>query len=251
MKFCIFSMIKIGMLSAVILIAIGVFIAIIKNKKDKMKIRKYILELVVLILISMVFGTAFGVYENALSTVDKPIIYLYPTEEMTLSVKLGKKNNITCSYPNYTDGWNVVAKPNGDLNDIDTGRYLYSLYYESNNTVDYRVEKDGFIVPRESVAEFLEEKLEILGLTEKEAEEFIIYWLPKLQENKYNYIRFATKEEIEENMSLEFSTKPDTIIRVIMTYKGLNKPIKVEEQQLETPNRNGFVVVEWGGTEID
>lgn len=36
-----------------------------------------------------------------------------------------------------------------------------------------------------------------------------------------------------------------------MTYKGLKNPIKVQEQKLETPERNGFVAVEWGGTEIN
>ena len=171
--------------------------------------------------------------------------------ETVLSVKLGNKDKITCSYPKYFDGWNVIAKPNGDLKDIDTGRDLYSLYYESNNTVDFKIEKDGFIIERENVAEFLEEKLAILGLTEKESEEFIIYWLPRLKENRYNYIRFATKGEIQNNMPLEFSVEPDTIIRILMTYKGLNKPIKVEEQQLETLERKGFIAVEWGGTEIN
>lgn len=66
------------------------------------------------------------------------------------------------------------------------------------------------------VAEFLEDKLALLGLNEREAEEFIVYWLPKLQENKYNYIRFATMEEINENMPLKFSTEPDSLIRVLM-----------------------------------
>ena len=51
-------------------------------------------------------------------------------------------------------------------------------------------------------------------------------------------------------MPLEFSLKPDTLIRVLMTYKGLEKPMDVQEQQLVTPSRTGFVVVEWGGTEI-
>ena len=32
--------------------------------------------------------------------------------------------------------------------------------------------------------------------------------------------------------------------------KGLEKPIDIEEQQLVTPERTGFVAVEWGGTEI-
>ncbi len=40
----------------------------------------------------------------------------------------------------------------------------------------------------------MEEKLEVLGFYEREEEEFIIYWLPKLEANKYNYIRFASEE---------------------------------------------------------
>ena len=35
-----------------------------------------------------------------------------------------------------------------------------------------------------------------------------------------------------------------------MQFKGLDKPIQVEEQKLETTERNGFVAVEWGGSEI-
>ena len=180
----------------------------------------------------------------------KPIIYLYPTEETQVNVQLGNKERITCSYPKYTTGWNVIAQSNGDLKDIDTNKSLYSLYYESNNVVEFKVEKDGFIVKGEDSAEFLEEKLNILGLTDREAEEFIIYWLPKLEANKYNYIRFATREEIDANMPLTIKPEPDTTIRVLMEYKGLENSIKVEEQSLETPERKGFVAVEWGGIEI-
>ena len=176
----------------------------------------------------------------------KPIIYLYPTEETQVNVQLGYKEKITCSYPKYTTGWNVIAQPNGDLKDIDTNKNLYSLYYESDNVVEFKVEKDGFIVKGEDSAEFLEEKLKILGLTDREAEEFIIYWLPKLEANRYNYIRFATKEEIEANMPLTITPEPDTTIRILMEYKGLENPIEVEEQRLETPERKGFVAVEWG-----
>ena len=180
----------------------------------------------------------------------KPIIYLYPTEETQVNVQLGNKEQITCSYPKYTTGWNVIAQPNGDLKDIDTNKNLYSLYYESDNVVEFQVEKDGFIVKGEDSAEFLEEKLKILGLTDREAEEFIIYWLPKLESNKYNYIRFATREEIDANMPLTITPEPDTTIRILMEYKGLENTIEVEKQSLETPERKGFVAVEWGGTEI-
>lgn len=184
------------------------------------------------------------------SVEDKPIIYLYPTKETEVSVKLMNKDNITVSYPKYLDGWNVIAKPDGTLTDLATNRELYALYYESENAKPFKIEKDGFVVKGEDTIKFLEEKLAILGLNEREAEEFIVYWLPILESNEYNYIRFATEEEINANMPLEINPKPDTTIRVLMSYKGLNEPIDVKEQKLETPERQGFVAVEWGGTEI-
>ena len=183
-------------------------------------------------------------------TAKKPIIYLYPKEDTEVSVKLQYKDNITTSYPKYLDGWNALAKKDGTLTDLSTNKNLYSLYYESENLLNFKVENDGFIVKGSDASTFLEEKLAILGLTEREAEEFIIYWLPKLEANKYNYIRFATLDEINKNMPLEINPNPDTIIRVLMTYKGLETPIDITEQQLETPTRTGFVAVEWGGTEI-
>ena len=35
-----------------------------------------------------------------------------------------------------------------------------------------------------------------------------------------------------------------------MQYKGLEEPIKIKEQRLEEQKREGFTVVDWGGTEI-
>lgn len=170
-------------------------------------------------------------------------------EEIKLSVKLGKEDNITCSYPEYKNGWNIIAKPDGKLVDIETGRNLYALYWEGIHSEECNF-TEGFVIKGNETIKFLEEKLSILGLNEIEAEEFIVYWLPILQENKYNYIRFATLEEINNNMSLELSVEPDTLIRVLMQYKPLDEYIEVKEQELVTPERKGFTVVEWGGTEI-
>lgn len=200
--------------------------------------------------VSLILGWILAEMCGVLVSIDKPIIYLYPEQTQEVSVKLGNEELVTVSYPKYEDSWEVSAEPNGDLTDLETGRKLYALYYESNALTRFKVEDEGFVIKGEDSAEFLEEKLEILGLNYKEAEEFIVYWLPKLEANKYNYIRFATREEIEKNMPLEISGEPDSVIRVIMTYKGLRKPIEVKEQKLTTPSREGFVVVEWGGTEI-
>lgn len=179
----------------------------------------------------------------------KPVIYLYPEKVTELTVKLGKPENLICTYPDYSKGWNVTANPNGIMTDNNTGRKLYSLYWESINDKD-NYGTDGFVVKESDSVAFLEEKLSALGLNEFESEEFIIYWLPRLQSNEYNFIRFATAEEINEIMPLEFSVTPDTIIRILMQYKPLDSKIEVEEQILETPERNGFVAVEWGGMRL-
>ena len=222
-----------------------------KIKKEKQKGKKFLIAFIVLLVVNICYGYLVWAIQYVNSNRSaKPIIYLYPEEETEISVKLGNKESITCSYPKYIDGWRVFAKPNGDLKDLDTGKNLYALYYESENTIPFKVEKEGFVVKGENVAEFLEEKLAILGLTDREAEEFIVYWLPKLEANKYNYIRFASYEEIEANMPLNIEPKPDTVIRVLMTYKGLDKEIEVKEQELAQKERIGFVTVEWGGTEI-
>ena len=71
-----------------------------------------------------------------------------------------------------------------------------------------------------------------------------------MQENKYNYIRFASMEEINEYMPLEISEEPDTLIRVFMQYKPLDEYVEVKEQKLESVKRKGFTVVEWGGTDL-
>ena len=192
----------------------------------------------------------YGTSDDPNMSIDKPIIYLYPTMQTKVSIKLLNADKVTCSYPKYKDKWNILAHPNGNLVDLSTGRNLYSLYYESESLENFGIFKEGFLVKGEDSIKFLEEKLEILGLTERESEEFIIYWLPKLESNKYNYIRFATLEEINNNMPLDINPKPDTLIRVLMTFKGLDSKIDVKEQNLVSPVRTGFTVVEWGGLEI-
>lgn len=238
----------------------------IKEEKKKISVKKVII--ISLLIIALIYVTnlvcshiieknnckndyPFPIPSNPQPGVDyKPIIYLYPEEETSLVVKLGNLEKLTCTYPKYKEtGWNVTAYPDGKLIDNETGRSLYALYWEGLNTENIKF-NDGFCVKGEDTIKFLEEKLEILGLNEREAEEFIVYWLPKMEDNKYNLIRFANMEEIEINMPLNFSLNPDTVIRVLMEYKPVDKYVDIPEQKIETPERTGFTVVEWGGTEV-
>lgn len=184
-------------------------------------------------------------------TEKKPIVYLYPETTTKVSVKLGSPERITSDYPNYNNGWNVTAEPNGTLTDSN-GKKFYALYYESLNTKKYSSEslKEGFVVKKDDVEDFLDEKLALLGLNYKEKEEFITYWIAELEAKPFVYIRFQNFDEIERNMSLKVSPKPDTMIRIMMEYKPLDNAINIKKQPLRKAERKGFTVVEWGGTEV-
>ena len=178
----------------------------------------------------------------------KPVIYLYPREEQEVAVKLDYEGDLTVTYPEYKDGWKVIASPDGTLiNKEDEREYSY-LFWEGTSNKNWDMSK-GFVIKGEDTLDFLQEKLEYLGLTPKEYNEFIVYWLPLMQDNKYNLITFAG-EEYEELAELKITPKPDSILRVMMLFKALDKPIEIEEQELKQFERKGFTVIEWGGREV-
>lgn len=177
----------------------------------------------------------------------KPVIYLYPTEKMDVNVNLTLDGKLTCTYPSYGNGWAVTALPDGTLINSEGQQYNY-LYWEGETYAEYDMSK-GFCVKGEDTAEFLEETLEKLGLNRREANEFIVYWLPLMEQNPYNIIAFQTNVYTEA-AQLEVSPKPDTLIRVFMTWQKSGEYVNLEEQELSAPKRSGFTVVEWGGTEL-
>lgn len=178
----------------------------------------------------------------------KPVIYLYPEEEMDVSVNLEYNGDVFVTYPEYETGWNVTAMPDGTLYDKRDGKEYSYLFWEGTSDISYDMSK-GFVVKSENTATFLQDTLAYLGLTPKEYNEFIVYWLPKMQENQYNLIAFQ-EETYTENALLEITPTPDSIQRVFMTYQGLDEAIDVTEQELQPFVREGFTVIEWGGTEI-
>ena len=179
---------------------------------------------------------------------EKPVIYLYPEAEQEIEVELDYAGELTCTYPEYQDGWHVVAQPDGTMVDNVTGKEYSYLFWEGKSDVEYDLSK-GYVIPGEDTAEFLEMKLNELGLNRKEANEFIVYWLPRMQENTYNLITF--QDEVYKNVAkLEITPNPDSVLRVFMVYKPLEEKNEIEEPVLESFDRNGFTVVEWGGTEI-
>ena len=179
----------------------------------------------------------------------KPVIYLYPETDTVCSVKLTLDGELTCTYPEYGEnGWdNFLAKPDGTLI-FEDGRSYYCLYWEgiSNMRSDF---SKGFCVKGKASAAFLEKALAEIGLNEREANEFIIYWLPILEENEYNVISFQT-ENYDESAKLEITPTPDSVLRVFMSFYESEGFVEIEPQSFDRFERNGFVVVEWGGGEV-
>lgn len=176
----------------------------------------------------------------------KPVIYLYPEEETNVTVTLDGVG-LFCTYPKYHDGWTVTAYPDGHLKDSDGRTYNY-LYWEGRTEFENDF-SSGFCIRGEDTASFLEDALEKLGLNRKEANEFIVYWLPLMEGNIYNIISFDISS-YEKAAPLRVSPEPDTLIRVFMSWKPAESEISIEEETLTCPERNGFTVVEWGGSEI-
>ena len=177
----------------------------------------------------------------------KPVIYLYPEEETEVTVRLDYDGTLTCTYPAYEDGWTVTAAPDGTLRDEAGQTYSY-LYWEGAAQTEYDFSQ-GFCVPGADTAAFLEDALSRLGLTRREANEFIVYWLPRMEANPYNLIAFQA-EDYTNHARLTVTPEPDSLLRVFMAWKPLEAPAGLPAQELPAFNRTGFTVVEWGGAEL-
>ncbi len=180
---------------------------------------------------------------------EKPVIYLYPETETDVSVRLTLDGVLTCTYPAYpAEGWRVHAQPDGTLTDAAGQTYRY-LYWEGVSRAEFDL-SSGFCVRGEDTAAFLEDALARLGLTRAEANEFIIYWLPRMEGNAYNLLSFQ-QEAYTDSAVLTVEPAPDTVLRVFLAWKPLEEPVELPAQQLTAPERRGFTLVEWGGSQLN
>lgn len=185
-----------------------------------------------------------------LPVADKPVIYLYPEKETDVHVELElTEADLSTTYPKYNNGWDVVAYPDGTLLNKADGTHHKYLFWDAVNCRTRFDFSKGFCVAGSDTESFLKEKLTYMGLTEQEMNEFIVYWLPLMEHNAYNLISFQG-EAYTNSAKLNITPTPDSMLRIFMAYVPLDNAVDIEPQQLETFERNGFTVVEWGGTEI-
>ena len=192
-------------------------------------------------------------FENALQPVimDKPIIYLYPDSETDIKLILDPKGDLTFTYPEYTDAWSFTASPDGILT---FGEDIYNyLFWESSQNYSLSAEdlKTGYNVAGNEALAFLEEKLDEAGLNSFEKADFITFWGPRLAQNELNFVHFIFNDDCNEFAELEIFPKPKEVFRIYMVWSAIDEPIIASEQEIKSVIRDGFTVIEWGGSEVE
>jgi hypothetical protein len=213
-----------------------------------MKIRKFagLLFLIFMYMIMTVPFQGCNPDEDEIDTssyVYKPNIYIYPKENMDLSVKLlfPKGGKILTSIPEYGAAWNVSVDTNGLINDT----YTY-LFYESNQP-DIWQREYGWIIQADDLEAFFRQNMTDYGFKGREIDDFIDYWIPRLNEYPFYLIYPQTKTIIDDVIELEFSKQPEYILRLFYVIEGHDQyPEQLYAPEIPAFSRDGYFVTEWG-----
>ena len=178
----------------------------------------------------------------------KPVIYLYPTMPTRVSVQVTTTGQVVVSNPLYPKGgWkNVLASPDGTLQ--YQGKLYSELFYETSVT-SFQQPTTGKTLKSSQLQQELAGIVDKLGLINSEKQEFLAFWVPRLEATHAPYIYFSllntsTKAQVDH---VSISPKPDTQISFIAYFKPITKPRPNTLVLPPTPQRKGFVSVEWGG----
>lgn len=197
------------------------------------------------------WGDGDGQQYNQVPLVRKPVIYLYPAQATQVSVNLDfTRGPVVVEYPKREGGaWKVEAQPDGRL--LVGGKEYPYLFWEAKPTTPYQFDQtEGFCLGKEEFVPFFEEKLKFLGLNDREITDFITYWYPLMKSNQYTYVNFLGQEYLD-SAKLTVSPAPETSIRVFVVFRSMAQKANLKPQELVKGQRNGFTLVEWGGSNLD
>lgn len=179
----------------------------------------------------------------------KPVIYLYPPEPTTVTVRLQVPGQILVSDPLYPkEGWqNITAYPNGTI--LYKGKEYKELFYEASIT-PISPPKNGVVVSKSQIAATLAEIANRLGFNNIESAALVDFWTNKLTmiNKPYMLISYFEKSAKQKIDKVIIQPPPDTFIEYILYFKPIDNPISATALQFPPfPERKGFTAVEWGG----
>jgi len=175
-------------------------------------------------------------------TVEKPNIYIYPQEDIdiSLSLEFPQGGEVVQSTPAYNDGWFVHVESSGKIDH----KYNY-LFYEAAQP-DVWQSAIGWCVAKESLAEFFHNNMQSYNFATNEMADFIDYWVPRLANYDFYIIYPQNDKIIKEVIKLNFSMQPENLNRLYYVITGKTEFKVIEAPSITAFPRDGFTVVEWG-----
>ncbi len=192
---------------------------------------------------------------------DKPVIYFYPQKTTQINAQLEFDGELGFCYPSYNSacpndnvgrGWNFIADSSGNLN--FNGKTFNYIFWEGESKTPFRNADytRGLIINTDTLVSFFENSLTQIGLISPEIQDFITYWVPRMNKNKLNYIHFLFNDEYSKFAKLNVWPIPDNQLRMFMLWSKteIETETIITQQELPSFSRKGFHIVEWGGSEI-
>ena len=180
---------------------------------------------------------------DSCAMVYKPNIYIYPTEQLELSLRLNfpMGGKVVTSIPEYGTGWHVTVDTNGLINNT----YSF-LFYESTQPNVWQ-RSSGWTVEAEELEVFFRQNMTDYGFNDHEIDDFIEYWIPRFNEYPLYSIYPQTKNVIDDVIELDFSNHPESILRLFYVIKGHDQlHFELTLPIIDSFSREGYFVTEWG-----
>lgn len=157
-----------------------------------------------------------------------------------------QENLLTETIPVYQNGWHIDVLGDGKI--LWKQQEFEILFYESLTDKLLNQYKTGWYISYEEREESLKSVLELYQFNEQETNDFMEFWLEKLEKNQ-NYMMYPQETDcVDCQMPMNISPMPDSIRRI---WFGFEKVDDAKENVLEPKvleiERSGFTVVEWGG----
>jgi hypothetical protein len=190
-------------------------------------------------------------------TVDKPVIYAYSEKELPFTLNLESKGELTFTYPILPSDatWKMKTNSKGQLSDEKNKQYPY-LFWEAkqNNAIINSTKSNSHeIINGNDLVNYFEKTLTQLGFNAREKADFITYWCPKFVDKERILVQFYIDDACSVIGELNISPKPDNFRRVFVTFSTnfvVVTDYVPQELKIKSIERNGFTVIEWGGSEI-
>jgi hypothetical protein len=120
------------------------------------------------------------------------------------------------------------------------------LFYESTQP-DIWQRNYGWIIKTDELESFFRKNLTNYGFNEREINDFIDYWILRLDDYAFYSIYPQTRDIIDDVIQLDFSRQPENILRLFYVIKGHNQfQDKLTAPTIDNFRREGYSVAEWG-----